>query len=100
MIALRGETSDPDKTLVYPGESTAGGSLRPGPGAAPPPAGLGPGLWEALRSSGYEVLGELGRGGMGGGYLARHISLNRPCALKTFSAGGGGPPAAARLPAG
>jgi WD40 repeat protein len=34
---------------------------------------------------------------MGVVYLARNLLLNRPCALKTFSAGGGGPTAAARL---
>jgi WD40 repeat protein len=43
------------------------------------------------------VLFELGRGGMGVVYLARNMLLNRPCALKTFSAGGDGLTAAARL---
>ena len=70
---------------------------RTWPGEAPSPAGFGPGLREALREAGYEVLGELGRGGMGAVYLARRIPLNRPCALKTFSAGGTGPTADARL---
>ncbi len=53
--------------------ATAGANERVGRG--PPTVG------------GYEIKGELGRGGMGVVYLARHVRLNRACALKMILAG-------------
>ena len=83
------ETIPPCQDATQFGESRAPDDDRPaaGPGANVVSKEIGTTARVALAKAGYEVIGELGRGGMGVVFLARNVALNRTCALKMILGG-------------